>query len=185
MQCQSCHEKPESTCYCYDCKEKLCQNCYLVHQRVRITKDHQVQFFPNNNSARNNGTIKNPIQINSNINNKSQNGNNSPGSGSTPPLDPTQSSSSSASSVSSSSSHKPIGNGLSNSLSNSPDNMLGLTALNQAPQALVPNGAPFSNGLNLLSGHDGIIGSNGIGNAFNHSFGGVTGNPTTELISNK
>ena len=181
MQCQSCHEKPESTCYCYDCKEKLCQNCYLAHQRVRLTKDHQVQFFSSVNSG--NGMLaqaasKNPIQINS----KPQNGNNSPGSNSTPPLDPAQSSSSSsASSVSSSSSsHKPIGNGLPSSLSNSPDNMLGLSALNQVPQALVPNGAAYGSGLNLLAGHDGLINTNGMG-AFNHSFG----NQTTELISNK
>ena len=43
-QCSSCHEKPISVCYCHDCKEKLCQNCYLAHQRVRLTKDHRIQF---------------------------------------------------------------------------------------------------------------------------------------------
>ena len=44
-QCTSCPERPEATCYCHDCKEKLCHSCMLAHQRVRLTKDHRVQFF--------------------------------------------------------------------------------------------------------------------------------------------
>lgn len=48
--CQSCHEKPESICYCLDCKERLCRNCYLAHQRVRLTKEHRIQFLELNNN---------------------------------------------------------------------------------------------------------------------------------------
>lgn len=51
--CQSCLEKPESVCYCMDCKERLCRNCYLAHQRVRLTKDHRIQFLDLNNNVDN------------------------------------------------------------------------------------------------------------------------------------
>lgn len=45
--CTSCDEKPEAMCFCITCKENLCQNCFLAHQRIRLTKDHRLQFFNN------------------------------------------------------------------------------------------------------------------------------------------
>jgi tripartite motif-containing protein 71 len=43
--CQSCPEKHDAVCYCKDCQEKLCRNCFQAHQRVRLTRDHQISFF--------------------------------------------------------------------------------------------------------------------------------------------
>lgn len=46
LKCTSCADnKQESTCYCHDCKERLCHNCFMAHQRVRLTKDHRIQFY--------------------------------------------------------------------------------------------------------------------------------------------
>jgi tripartite motif-containing protein 71 len=44
-QCSCCQDKSaDSICYCFDCKERLCQNCLSAHQRVRLTKDHRIQL---------------------------------------------------------------------------------------------------------------------------------------------
>lgn len=40
--CSSCEEGLTITSHCQDCNEMLCANCTRAHQRVRLTKDHEI-----------------------------------------------------------------------------------------------------------------------------------------------
>ncbi|XP_003747201.1 transcription intermediary factor 1-alpha [Galendromus occidentalis] len=40
--CTSCDEGVSATGYCKDCEEWLCGGCISAHQRVKVTKDHQI-----------------------------------------------------------------------------------------------------------------------------------------------
>lgn len=40
--CSNCGDGIWVTSYCKDCREYLCENCVRAHNRVRITKDHQI-----------------------------------------------------------------------------------------------------------------------------------------------
>ncbi|XP_022092151.1 E3 ubiquitin-protein ligase TRIM71-like [Acanthaster planci] len=40
--CSSCDEGQVASRLCRDCNEMLCESCVLAHQRVRLTKDHQI-----------------------------------------------------------------------------------------------------------------------------------------------
>ena len=44
--CSSCEEGLEVTSHCQDCDELLCANCTRAHQRVRLTKDHEIVALP-------------------------------------------------------------------------------------------------------------------------------------------
>ena len=48
MLCSSCNEKLPATARCLDCMEFLCYACHSAHNRVRMTKDHQVFLFEHN-----------------------------------------------------------------------------------------------------------------------------------------
>ena len=67
-QCTQCQDiKLEAICYCHDCREKLCQNCYLSHQRIIPAKDHRVQFLAdhiNNNGNNHNTNIDSLFNLN-------------------------------------------------------------------------------------------------------------------------
>ena len=121
--CVVCPDKADSICYCYNCKESLCQNCALAHQRVRATKDHQIQYYNRNNMMMNGNSYNNNNNQFNGFYNKSTNNNTnakllfqhqtspihnhtvlSSSSSSTPPLDSTPGSSSSSTSSASSTS---------------------------------------------------------------------------------
>lgn len=40
--CSSCDSTNPATSRCVDCGEFLCENCYVVHKRIRQTKDHKI-----------------------------------------------------------------------------------------------------------------------------------------------
>ncbi|XP_067127553.1 E3 ubiquitin-protein ligase TRIM71-like [Centruroides vittatus] len=40
--CTSCDDGNTASARCIDCKEALCENCLMAHQRVRLTKDHNI-----------------------------------------------------------------------------------------------------------------------------------------------
>ncbi|XP_033118581.1 E3 ubiquitin-protein ligase TRIM71-like [Anneissia japonica] len=40
--CKSCEDKQLATCICRQCQEQLCDRCVRAHQRVRMTKDHNI-----------------------------------------------------------------------------------------------------------------------------------------------
>ncbi|GBL73928.1 E3 ubiquitin-protein ligase TRIM71 [Araneus ventricosus] len=44
--CTSCDEGNKTVARCKDCNEVLCENCVRAHQRVRLTKDHVIDTFP-------------------------------------------------------------------------------------------------------------------------------------------
>ena len=41
--CTSCEDNSSATSYCVNCVDWLCDACVSAHQRVRMTKDHQIQ----------------------------------------------------------------------------------------------------------------------------------------------
>ena len=41
--CTSCDDHSSSTSYCLNCTEWLCEACVQAHQRVRVTKDHEIK----------------------------------------------------------------------------------------------------------------------------------------------
>ena len=41
--CTSCEDNSPATSYCLNCTDWLCDACVQAHQRVRVTKDHQIQ----------------------------------------------------------------------------------------------------------------------------------------------
>lgn len=41
-ECSNCGDGIWVTSYCKDCSEYLCENCVRAHNRVRLTKDHQI-----------------------------------------------------------------------------------------------------------------------------------------------
>lgn len=41
--CTSCEDNSSSTSYCLNCTEWLCDACVQAHQRVRVTKDHEIK----------------------------------------------------------------------------------------------------------------------------------------------
>ena len=40
--CQSCEENSLANSKCEECDEYLCNDCVRAHQRVKMTKDHQI-----------------------------------------------------------------------------------------------------------------------------------------------
>ncbi|XP_046662538.1 E3 ubiquitin-protein ligase TRIM71 isoform X2 [Homalodisca vitripennis] len=51
--CRVCDEGAVVTSRCRECSENLCDNCVRAHHRVRLTKDHFIQRFDDNNSPSN------------------------------------------------------------------------------------------------------------------------------------
>ena len=168
-QCTSCQEKPDSTCYCQDCKERLCHNCLLAHQRVRLTKDHRIHFFSvldngNNATPFDNSLLSMNNNTSSNLHHHQHQLNSS---ASTPP------SSSSSTNGSSNSNQLSIGNvnRFMLPLSNSPD--LLLSSSNRSNHSGLmggmsneldinissQNGGGGSHGTNLISPHSHLINS--------------------------
>jgi hypothetical protein len=41
--CTSCEDNSTATSYCLNCSEWLCSACVQAHQRVRVTKDHEIK----------------------------------------------------------------------------------------------------------------------------------------------
>lgn len=50
-ECHSCDEGSRASCLCRDCTEFLCDKCVRAHQRVRLTKDHEIVRFSNGPAA--------------------------------------------------------------------------------------------------------------------------------------
>uniref|UniRef100_A0A1B6MU92 B box-type domain-containing protein n=1 Tax=Graphocephala atropunctata TaxID=36148 RepID=A0A1B6MU92_9HEMI len=51
--CRVCDEGAVVTSRCRECNENLCDNCVRAHHRVRLTRDHYIQRFDDNNSPSN------------------------------------------------------------------------------------------------------------------------------------
>jgi len=46
--CTACEFKTESSFYCTECKDYLCQTCQNAHVRVKLTKDHKIKSIVHN-----------------------------------------------------------------------------------------------------------------------------------------
>jgi len=44
--CGACDENHASTAHCRDCNEDLCESCVIAHQRVKLTREHKILFYP-------------------------------------------------------------------------------------------------------------------------------------------
>jgi hypothetical protein len=164
-QCTSCQEKPDSTCYCHDCKERLCHNCFLAHQRVRLTKDHRIHFYSVlDNGTNSAATLESLLNLNGNAsnNNNMQHGHHQQmnSSASTPP---SSSSSTNGSSSNGNKDHHNLSMGNVNRfmlpLSNSPDLLLS-SSVRSNPSGLM-SGINSELDINIMSSQNGVNLNNG------------------------